>query len=465
MANRILASSLDNFVVFNTPTVALPYVTFTVGTLSSNVEIEIKEANNDYGYSRVINGSPNGETTSTSFNTTGLGLFNLYECIKLNSIFYNITFLNSNTMKCFIDASLKYDIALTDGSGITIGGTYSSYSPSLPNKTCVILQSSGDTNSINMEKYHNAATVSFNVTAPFQKTMFFKPLEYSVAGYKVSNGSASNITIPFETMTVMPTTLTKFQKVNYDDYLWKQGQNSCKFLTTQEHRYYNYDEWVGLSVLSDTIFSTPMLRKSYYTNSGVFLKTEWSVQYVEKNGRRYDLYDVFNLNSIEAQFNKQVGYIMVSFTTGFGFPAFSNEIKFEINPKCDGNNEVFFLNEIGGVDSFNFTNTKEVKRGISNQNTYAKTHTRGFIDIFDHEYVMSKRNKITTTLSTNQLDISIANWLNQLVKSKYTYKFLGMNNPMFKIIVVDKFDIQTNTADDEFELTLEYHDADNDSVI
>ena len=215
----------------------------------------------------------------------------------------------------------------------------------------------------------------------------------------------------------------------------------------------------------DVTFSTPLLRKSYYTNSGVFLKTEYSVQYVEKNGRRYDFYDVFNLNSVEAQYNKQVGYIMVSFTTGFGYPAFSNEIKFEINPKCDGNNEIFFLNEIGGVDSFNFTNTKEITRSIDTQNTYAKTHTRGFIDIYEHEYVLNKRNKITTTLSTNQLDISITNWLNQLVKSKYTYKFLGMNNPMFKIIVVDKFTITTNTADDEFELSLEYHDADNDSLI
>lgn len=465
MANRILASSLDNFVIFNTPTVALPYVTFTVGTLSASVEITIKEANNDYGYSRVINGSAGGETTSTSFNTTGLGLYNLYECIKLNSIFYNITFTNSTTMKCYIDTSLKYDITLTSGSGITIGGTYASYSPSLPNKTCVILQESGGTNSINMEKYHNAATVSFNITAPFQKTMFSKPLEYNIMGYKVTNGSSSNITIPYESMTVIPTTLTKFQSVDYDDYLYTQAKGSCKFLTTQERRYYNYGEWVGLSVLSDVVFSTPLLRKAYYTNSGVYLKTEYSAQYVEKNGKRYDIYDVFNLDSIEAQYNKQVGYILVSFATGFGYPSVSNEIRFDINPKCDGNNEIFFLNEIGGIDSFNFTNTKQINRNIESQNTYSKTHTRSFVDIYDHEYVMNKRNKITTTLSTNQLDIGIASWLNQLVKSKYTFKFLGMNNPMFKIIVVDKFDIQTNTADDEFELNLEYHDADNTQII
>lgn len=37
-----------------------------------------------------------------------------------------------------------------------------------------------------------------------------------------------------------------------------------------------------------------------------------------------------------------------------------------------------------------------------------------------------------------------------------------MQNPKFKQIIIDKFDIETNTSDDEFELELEYHDADNE---
>ena len=465
MANRILASSLDNFMVFNTPTVALPYVTFTVGSLSDNITIEISEANNDYGYSRVINGTLDGETTSTSFNTRGYGNYNFYECLKLNSIFYNITFVNATTIKCFIDTSLKYTIRVTDGSGIVIGGTYASYSPSLPNKTCLILQESGNTNSINMEKYHNAATVSFNLTAPFQKTMFRQPLQYSIMGYKVTNGAASDITIPYDSITIMPTTLSKFQNVDYDDYVYTTAKGSCRWLTTQTERYYNYGEWVCLSVLSDVDFDRPMLRKSYYTNSGVFLKTEYSVQFIEKNGKRYDFYDTLAIENIEARYDKQVGYILVELCTGYGFPAISNAIKYEIMPHCNENNEIFFLNEIGGIDSFNFTNTKQVNRSISNQNTYSRTHTRNYVDAYEHEFVMNKRNKIVTTLSTNQINVGIANWLNQLVKSKYTFKFLGLTNPRYKIIVVDKFDVQTNTNDAEFELSLEYHDSDNDSII
>jgi len=461
MANRILASSLDNFMIFSTPSVALPYVTFTVGTLSSNVEITIKEANNDYGYSRVIKGAPNGETTSTSFNTSGIGIYNLYECIKLNSIFFNITFATSNTIKCYIDTSLKYNISLTSGSGISIGGTYSSYSPSLPNKTCLILQESGGTNSINMEKYHNASTISFNITAPFQKTMFSKPVNYNIMGYKVVNGASSNITIPYDSITVMPTTLLKFQSVDYDDYLYT-GSGTAKWLTTQTNRIYNYGEWVGLSFLSNVDVATPRLKKNYYTNSGVFLESSWTTQYVEKNGKRIDIYDTFELSSIESVHNKQVGYVDVYFVNGDGSNTLlSNAIRYNVIPHCDGNDEVFFLNEIGGIDSFNFTSKKQVARSISDQNTYTKTPTRNYVNVYDHEYILNKRNKITTTLTTNQIDGGIADWLNQLSKSKYTFKFLGMTNPMYKIIVVDKFDITTTSTDDEFELSLEYHDADN----
>ena len=461
MANKILASSLDNFMILNTPTVQLPYVTFVIGTVSSDIEIQIKERDNLYGYSKSLVGSAGGGTTDSTFNTSGLVLYNFYECLKLNSIFYKIT-INNNTIKAFIDTSIAYQIAVTSGSGIVVGGTYASYSPSLPNKSCLVLQNA-DGDSIPMEKYHNAATVSFNLTSPFQKTNFKAPLEYNIIGYKVQNGQASNVTIPYNSITVMPTTLTKFQGVNYDDYLYK-GTGTVKFLTTQSNRYYNYGEWVGLSILTDVTLSDPRLKKCFYTNSGVFLEEEWTTQLVETNGKRIDIYDNFELSDIEYVHNKQVGYILVYAYNGIS-TQLTEPIRFDVIPHCQGNNEIFFLNELGGVDSFNFTNTKQVEWKIGSQSMYSKTHTRQFTTLYDHEYVLNKDNKVSRTLSTNQISIDIAEWLNQLVKSKWTYKFLGMTNPRYKMIVVDKFDIQVNTNDDEFELTLEYHDADENTTI
>lgn len=464
MANKILASSLDNFILFNTPTSVLPYVTFSVGSVSPDIEIVIKEADNDYGFSRTIKGTRGGETTSMSFNTSGLVLYNLYECLKLNGMLYNIT-ISGNSIKCLLDTSLKYDISVTSGSGISIGGTFMSYSPKLPNKTCLILQDSLGANSINMEKYHNASTISFNLTSPFQRTQFKNPLEYTLIGYTVRDGASSSIAIPYDSITVMPTTLTKFQDVNYDEYLYK-GSGKVKFLTTQTNRYYNYGEWVGLSLLSDVDLPSLSLKKCFYTNSGVFLTEEWTTQYVEKNGKRYDIYDNFELSDVEYKFDKQVGYVLVYATPSSGSGTYiTDPIRFDIMPHCNENNEIFFLNEIGGIDSFNFTNTKTVNMGIDDNVTYTRTHTRSFTTVYDDEYVLNKVNKVTTTLSTHQVDLGIAEWLNQLVKSKYTFKFLGMSNPKYKMIVVDKFDVQTNTADAEFELSLEYHDADNSNVI
>lgn len=461
MANKILASSLDNFMVLNTPTVQLPYVTFVIGTVSSDIEIQIKERDNLYGYSKSLVGTAGGGTTDSTFNTSGLVLYNFYECLKLNSIFYKIT-ISNNTIKAYIDTSVAYQIAVTSGSGIVVGGTYASYSPSLPNKSCLVLQNA-DGDSIPMEKYHNAATVSFNLTSPFQKTNFKAPLEYNIIGYKVQNGQASNVTIPYNSITVMPTTLTKFQNVNYDDYLYK-GTGTVKFLTTQYNRYYNYGEWVGLSILTDVTLSDPRLKKCFYTNSGVFLEEEWTTQLVETNGKRIDIYDNFELSDIEYVHNKQVGYILVYAYNGMS-TQLTEPIRFDVMPHCQGNNEIFFLNELGGVDSFNFTNTKQVEWKIGSQSMYSKTHTRQFTTLYDHEYVLNKDNKVSRTLSTNQISIDIAEWLNQLVKSKWTYKFLGMTNPRYKMIVVDKFDIQVNTNDDEFELSLEYHDADENTTI
>ena len=470
MANKILASSLDNFIMVSSSSpVSLPYVTFTVGTIpNSGVVITIKDANDESGYRKDISGSSTSETTINSFNTSGLAIYSLLECLRKNTIFYNITVESSNTLKAMIDTSLKYSIE-SSNAGISIGGSFSSFSPNLPNKSVVMLQGTiNDESNIVMEKYHNNQTISFNLTAPFQKTTFKKPLEFNVSGYQINSGVATGITIPYNRITVMPTTLTKFQGVNYDDYLYT-GTGKVKFLTTQSNRYYNYGEWVGLSFLSSVNIAHPYIKKNFYTNSGVFLETEWTTQYVEVCGdgvKRYDVYDNFELAEIEAAHDKQVGYVLVYFVNGNGSNTHLTEpIRFDVIPHCDGNNEIFFLNEIGGIDSFNFTNTKQVSRGIANKTTYNTNHIRPFIKEYEHQYVNSKRNKITTTVSSNQINAGIADWLNQLVKSKWTYKFLGVVAPMYKMIVVDKFDITTNTADAEFEISMEYYEADNESSI
>jgi len=460
MAKTILASSLDNLIMINTSSpITLPYVTFTIAeNISGEVNITIRNADDMSGFYKVIKGMADGDTTSNTFNTSGKAIYGLLECLKLNNIFFNIVVEKANTIKAQIDSSIKYFIA-SDNDGVSIGGSYSSYSPSMPNKTVLMMQGMlDDVTNISMEKYHNDATISFNLTSPFQKSTFKNPLSFNLIGYEVVDGTPNDITVPYNNIIVMPTTLHKFQGVNYNQYYYT-GSTKVNFLTTQTSRYYNYNEWVGLSILSDV---PVMLKKNYYTNSGVFLETELTTQYVEKNGIRYDIYDTFDLNDVEAVHDKQVGYILVYGVKADTKEEITSPIRFDIMPHCEGNNEIFFLNEIGGIDSFNFTNAKVISRSIDNAKTYSVTHISPYVDKYEHEYVNTKKNKISTTLSTNQVNAGIADWLNQLVKSKYVFKFLGLINPRYMMIVVDKFDIETSTNSEEFELEFVYHQADND---
>lgn len=453
----ILASSLDNFIILNNShSVAQPYVTFTVGS-PTNVTIKIKDKYNDDGYSKEIVGDASSVISSDSFNTGGLVALNLLECLKLNSIFFNVTLDSANTVKAFIDTSISYSITVS-GNGITVGGTYSSYEAASPNKMVLMLNGVIDENttSISLEKYNNNPTVSFNVTSPFRYASVKKPISVNIMAYQVWESKASLVTVPYSSAIIMPTTLSKFQEVDWTRFY---GGNKVHFLTNNENRYYNYGEHYGLSVMCDGNLT---IKKNYYTNSGVFLESQTIYEYMETNGIRKDIYDVLDLDSIEARYHHQVGYVDV-------YPVINGvdqyPVRFNIKPRCKGNNEVFFINELGGVDSFNFTNQRVIERTIEDQSTYFVNPIAPYQDVQELEYVKQKRNEVNVTLSTNQIDLSTAQWLNELNKSKYVYKYLGVGFPKYRIIIVSKFDITTDTSNDEFELELEYHDADNDIKI
>lgn len=466
---KILASSLDNFILLNNShTTTAPYVTFTV-TNPTNVKITIKDANNDDGYHKEIVGNTASTLSSDSFNTTGIVSLNLLECLKLNPIFFNITLQSSNVIRANIDTSIQYSISVS-GSGIAVGGSYSSYKALSPNKMVVMLQGNIDenTSNITMEKYNNNQTVSFNITSPFKYSSMRTPLDVDITAYQVYDSKSSMVTVPYGTATIMPTTLTRFQSVDYDKYLYTGG-TKVHFLTNNEKRYYNYGEWVSLSFLSTVDIAHPCFKKDFYTNSGVFLETEWTTQLIEVSGdnvKRYDIYDNLELSDIEYVYDKQVGYVLVYFVNGGGSSVeLSEPVRFDIVPKCKGNHTIFFLNEIGGIDSFNFVNTKTVDMGIDNQSTYFVNPIKAYTDKYELEYSKQKRNKITNTVTTNQVDLHTAQWLNEMAKSKYVFEFLGVQSPRYKTIIIDKFDISTNTSDDEFELEMEYHDADNDENV
>lgn len=462
----IVASSLDNFVVFSNDTFTKPYVIFNIGQPNGNFQIKIEDANNKDGYKKVLTGEENGTITNSTFNTTGDQIqmaLSLMECLKLNSIFNNVQ-LNidregSVSVFAYIESSTQYKISIWPSSDKSVGisGTYANYGARKPNKF-VLMENAGDLGNITMQKYSTAGDVSFNVTSPFTHMARKTPIRVNLMAYKVANNVSSLEPITNNTIYVLPTTLSKFQTVNYADYMmYNSLNNKVKFLTNLSNKHYNYGEKVGLSLLTDS--NNAGVIKKYYSNSGQFLESNTDVEYVDRNEMRTDFYLSFDLDGVEKRNSIQVGFVDVIGMNG-GVEV-TEPVRYNVIPKCNENHEVFFVNEIGGIDSFNFLGEYIYDSKINSLTTYMINPTRPFEDTLELEHNQHKRNEVTKTLTTTIINGDTAKWLNELSKSKYTFKYLGPDNPKFKMLIVDTMNIQVSDRNSTFEITLEYHDADN----
>jgi hypothetical protein len=459
----IVASSLDNFIVFNNDIYMKPYVDFNIGQPNGHFYITIKDAYNTDGYSKKLDGLEDGELTNSSFSTTGDEVqfaLNLMECLRMNSIFIDIALVNNNnryTVRAYIETSTKYEIKSSDETSCTIGGNYSSYNVKYPNKFVMMLWTS-EYGNITMEKYSTSEDVSFNITSPFIHMSLKTPTQAKIMAYRVSNGVTQLENITNNVITILPTTLSKFQSIDYDLYfMYNEINNKVKFLTNNFNRVYNYGEKVSLSILTDS--SNVSLIKKYYTNSGVFLDEDSDIELTERNNIRTDFYFSFDLDSVEQRNGSQVGYIEV-IAKNNGVEV-SEPVRYNVIPKCNENHEIFFVDEIGGIDSFNFLGEYIFKSSIDEHSTYIINPTRPFADTLELEHDKQKRNNITKTLTSTIIDSDTAYWLNELSKSKYVFKYFGNNMHKFMVIIVDDIDIQISDREKTFEIAMKYHDGDN----
>ena len=380
--NTIVASSLDNFVVFSNDTFTKPYVVFSIGQPNGHFTIKIEDANNKDGYKKVLLGQNGEAITNSTFNTTGDSIqmaLSLMECLKLNSIFSNVQLdidrEGSISVFAYIESSTQYLITISDRS-VSVSGTYFNYGARKPNKF-VLMENAGNLGNITMQKYSTAGDVSFNVTSPFTHMARKTPIRVYLMAYKVANNVSSLEPITNDTIYVLPTTLSKFQSVNYADYMmYNDLNNKVKFLTNLNNRHYNYGEKVGLSLLTDS--NNAGVIKKYYTNSGQFLESDTDIELVERNDMRTDFYLSFDLDGVEKRNSKQVGFVDVIGMNG-GVEV-TEPVRYNVIPKCNENHEVFFVNEIGGIDSFNFLGEYIYDSKINGLTTYMINPTRPFED-------------------------------------------------------------------------------------
>lgn len=463
--NKFLASSKDNFLVFSNSNYEKPYVTFYFKSgKDPNGSITIKDALDDDGYSKTITYSPDNSISDSSFRCVSdreQNTFALLECLRKNIIFYDISLITNIpnvgiVIKAYIDSSTKYSI--TGGEILTIGGTFSSFIPKPPNKYTLLINSGDD--QIVLEKHTMAEDVSFNVTAPFEHLNFKYPLNLKMLAYHVDNNAIVVDTIENNNVTVLPTTLSKFSDVELGDYYYSYSGQKVNFLTNNFHRYYNYGEICALSVLSDK--SGISLKKKYYTISGKYLGEDITLAFKESTWMRNDFYFDLDIDTIEMKTNKKVGYVEV--VARYYSEEITNPIRYDVVPKCNKNNEIFFVNELGGIDSFNFLGERGYKSQIDDQITYFKNPTRRYTTTKELELVAQKKNKVTHTLKSTILDTETSIWLNELLKSKYAFLF-NNNGTRFERIVVTDMTIDLSDRENTFEIELSYQDGDQNIAL
>jgi hypothetical protein len=198
------------------------------------------------------------------------------------------------------------------------------------------------------------------------------------------------------------------------------------------------------------------LSVKYYTVSGVYINSEVPTVSSSYTRPRLDIRFTPNLQATELLFHNDIGYFTVEVLQGTTVK--TRPLKFIVNPKCNTNNVFYFVNKIGGLDSFNFLREKSLKGSITEQVTYFKNDI-DFNNINELEYVHSKKYNENFTAETTLLDGEQAEYITELAKSKYVYKYV---NGIKTIIIIDKLDINLDSLNNQgYNIRVEYHYSDN----
>ena len=461
---KYIASSLDNFIVFaNQNAQDPPYATLIIGdsSVGQNVTVDIYDADNEDGVKYTLSGSAGSYVTSSTFNTAGDRfslMFSLCECLKLNPFTYNVVIYNTNTVKFGLDSSKRWMIT---SNRLGVGGNYAQYNPYSVNKWVLNIKGnlSDSITEFSMAKYNDTPEVSFNVTSPFQYITFKNPIKISLSAYSLIGNTTRIEPLTNNSITVLPTTLSKFEKVDYNDYFCSMANYEVKKpLTRNFRRSCNYNDLIGISILTDRGDSTVTLTKRYYTNSGVFLSSSngYLKRYYTNN--RMDFYDRLDIDGVETTSNRQVGYVEV--TVSVNGHDITEPVIYEVVPRCEKTDTIFFINAIGGLDSFTFLGGTDVETSIDELTSFFKNPKRPYTSVYELEFVKQKSMEENYIAKTHTIDRNMAEWLRELQRSRYAFKFNPDEEVPFKMIVISQFDISLPSDETKFRLECTYRYAD-----
>lgn len=416
-----------------------------------------------------IRGKKNGATTAKSFrlqeDVSGT-LISLAECLRLNDIFTNVrTVLSedgSEVEKVTADMDLENHYILYNqgrNQAISFIQTHNT------NKTrATTLTYNTDETTFQQSKVSLGGDVKFDIASPWSNTTFKYPKAVTIDCRTEENGKYALQAIGETEYTILPTTLSLYEKCEYTEYYaYELGGERKEWLTRNFTRAYNYGEEIVISHLSSIPFK---VKANYYTNSGVYLYTKEPSNYVDATGKaRMDYYINLDVEDIETLTSRRVGYVEVSLWDYNGNEITNTPMRYEVRPRCEANIEVFFVNAIGGIDSFNAWSKFGEQTSISDLKTY---NVNQMLDDRDfegnttaqYETVHTKKNQNKYTLTTNKMKRSDVEWLRELQKSKWTFIRLSdwdKENTTYQMVIVDDMTVSTDSNTDDYSVSVTFH--------
>lgn len=467
------SSQAFNVIINNPEYLETPYVDIALSSsFSSEVgaTIEVKD-NVNSNYTLTIVGSNNGAISSTTFNTSftnNAPIFSLAECMKKNTnMFYDVKVsgneVNGFTVRAYFDSNTTYTFTVSSGLSIS-GYTSGNYSPMVKQVMHFHTENNGD---FEMEKYTKGKSVSFNITSPFNNTIDHKPIQFSIYSYShyntIDGVAHTKYRSDYGSYVVIPSTIGEFETNSYNDYI-VNGENYTKgkFLTTKTVRDYMYGEKIALSVLTTNgqIYHSLLLKK--YTPSGILI-TSISPTATIDNTYRVDYIIDVNLSDTETTYGKTVGYMEAVIVGRDGVTPISNTIRYNVVPKCMTPRTLFFLNELGGFDSYTFRGSVEEKIDIDDNETYTMKYT-----MKDHVKTMSavayKTMENMITVNTGKISHAEGKWLKCLAATKYCFiEDPNVTNTYYNVII-DSVDIDIDSSETYCECSLTYYIGDKTTI-
>ena len=127
-----------------------------------------------------------------------------------------------------------------------------------------------------------------------------------------------------------------------------------------------------------------------------------------------------------------------------------------------------FVNGIGGLDSFNFNDYQRHTTSVDERYVYNINLNKDYGDTQQYERIWGSNISDQYIVGCNDMDVDTIEWLNEMKRSRYTFKFNGEVDPKFTLITIDDFtteELDLNGKGGDVQCVYHYSDASSENVI